>query len=151
MQNLLSSSLLSKNIKIKIYGTVILPFVLYECKACSLTFQAENMVLRKSTKCTRYELRYLYVFSAGTEQWYSLQSQLNGCIAHVFEAYKLFTTDAFHTFSSSVMIPPFDTNSRGECYCQSRQTNHVHINKAVHNETRTIWNEVIQPYFKLRP
>jgi hypothetical protein len=31
VQNLLYSSLLSKNIKIKIYKTVILPFVLYGC------------------------------------------------------------------------------------------------------------------------
>jgi len=31
LQNLLSSSLLSKNIKIKIYRTIILPVVLYGC------------------------------------------------------------------------------------------------------------------------
>jgi len=31
VQNLLSSSLLSKNIKIKIYRTIILPVVLYGC------------------------------------------------------------------------------------------------------------------------
>jgi hypothetical protein len=31
VQNLLSSSLLSKNIKIRIYRTVILPVVLYGC------------------------------------------------------------------------------------------------------------------------
>ena len=31
VQNLLSSSLLSKNIKIKIYRTIILPIVLYGC------------------------------------------------------------------------------------------------------------------------
>jgi hypothetical protein len=30
--SLLSSSLLSKNLKIKIYGTIILPFVLYGCE-----------------------------------------------------------------------------------------------------------------------
>jgi hypothetical protein len=33
VQNLLSSSLLSKNIKIKIYRTIILPVVLYVCKS----------------------------------------------------------------------------------------------------------------------
>ena len=32
VQNLLSSSLLSKNINIKIYRTIILPVVLYGCK-----------------------------------------------------------------------------------------------------------------------
>ena len=32
VQKLLSSSLLSKNLKIKIYGTIILPVVLYGCE-----------------------------------------------------------------------------------------------------------------------
>ena len=32
VQNLLSSSLLSKNLKIKIYRTIILPVVLYGCE-----------------------------------------------------------------------------------------------------------------------
>ena len=32
VQNLLSSSLLSKNIKIKIYRTITLPIVLYGCE-----------------------------------------------------------------------------------------------------------------------
>jgi len=32
VQNLLSSRLLSKNLKIKIYGTIILPVVLYGCE-----------------------------------------------------------------------------------------------------------------------
>ena len=36
-QNLLSSSLLSKNIKIKIFRTIILPVVLYGCESWSLT------------------------------------------------------------------------------------------------------------------
>jgi hypothetical protein len=34
LQNLLSSSVLSKNIKIKVYRTVILPIVLYGCETC---------------------------------------------------------------------------------------------------------------------
>ena len=53
MQNLLSSSLLSKNLKIKIYRTIILP-VLYGCETWSLTLREErklrvfkNMVLRR--------------------------------------------------------------------------------------------------------
>jgi hypothetical protein len=37
VQNLLSSSLLSKNVKIKIYGTIIFPVVLYGCETWSLT------------------------------------------------------------------------------------------------------------------
>ena len=54
VQNLLSSGLLSKNLKIKIYRTIILPVVLYGCEASSLTFREErklrvfeNMVLRR--------------------------------------------------------------------------------------------------------
>jgi len=54
VQNLLSSSLLSKNIKIKKYRTVILPFILYGCETWSLTFREErrlkvfeNRVLRR--------------------------------------------------------------------------------------------------------
>ena len=42
MQNLLSSSLLSKNLKIKIYRTIILPVVLYGCETWSLTFREER-------------------------------------------------------------------------------------------------------------
>ena len=38
-QNLLSSGLLSKNIMIKIYGTIILPVVLYGCGTWSLTLR----------------------------------------------------------------------------------------------------------------
>jgi hypothetical protein len=37
IQNLLSSRLVSKNLKIKIYKTVILPVVLYGCETWSLT------------------------------------------------------------------------------------------------------------------
>jgi len=39
VQNLLSSRLLPKNLKIKIYRTIILPIVLYECEIWSLTFR----------------------------------------------------------------------------------------------------------------
>ena len=54
VQNLLSSSLLSKNIKIKIYRTINLPIVLYGCGTWSLTLREEhrlrvfeNRVLRR--------------------------------------------------------------------------------------------------------
>jgi hypothetical protein len=39
VQNLLSSSLLSKNVKIKIYRTIILTAVLYGCETWSLTLR----------------------------------------------------------------------------------------------------------------
>jgi len=41
VQNLLSSSLLSKNLNIKIYRTIILPVVLYGCETWSLTLREE--------------------------------------------------------------------------------------------------------------
>ena len=54
VQNLLSSSLLSNSLKIKIYRTVILPVVLYGCETWSLTLREEhrlrvleNRVLRR--------------------------------------------------------------------------------------------------------
>ena len=54
MQNLLSSRLLSKNLKIKIYRILILLVALYGCETWSLTLReemklrmSENMVLRR--------------------------------------------------------------------------------------------------------
>jgi hypothetical protein len=54
VQNLLSFSLLSRNVKIKIYKTIILPVVLYGCETWSLTLREEhklrvfeNRVLRR--------------------------------------------------------------------------------------------------------
>ena len=42
VQNLLSSSLLSKNLKIKIYRTIMLLIVLYGCETWSLTLREER-------------------------------------------------------------------------------------------------------------
>ena len=42
VQNLLSSSLLSKKLNIKIYRTIILPVVLYGCETWSLTLREER-------------------------------------------------------------------------------------------------------------
>ena len=42
MQDLLSSRLLSKNLNIKIYRTIILPIVLYGCETWSLTLREER-------------------------------------------------------------------------------------------------------------
>jgi len=54
VQDLLSSRLLSKNLKIKVYRTIILPVVLYGCETWSLTLREErrlrvfeNRVLRR--------------------------------------------------------------------------------------------------------
>jgi hypothetical protein len=54
VQSLLSSRLLSRNLKVKIYKTIILPVVLYECETWSVTIREEhrlrvfeNRVLRR--------------------------------------------------------------------------------------------------------
>ena len=79
VQNLLSSSLLSQNIKIKIYRTINLPVVLYGCETWSLTLKEEcrlrvfenrvlsgifgpkgNEVTRKWRKLHNEELNDLY-------------------------------------------------------------------------------------------
>ena len=63
VQNLLSSSLLSKTLKIKIYRTIILPVFLYGCETWSLTLREErrlrlfeNRVLRRAFGPKRDEL-----------------------------------------------------------------------------------------------
>jgi len=63
VQNLLFSSLLSKNLKIKIYRTIILPVVLYRCETWSLTLiqerrlrVSENRVLRRIFRPKRDEV-----------------------------------------------------------------------------------------------
>ena len=48
MQNILSSSLLSKNLKIKIYRNIIFPVVLYGCETWSLILREEERRLRVS-------------------------------------------------------------------------------------------------------
>ena len=42
MLNLLSSRLLSRKLKIKIYRNIMLPVVLYECETWSLTLREER-------------------------------------------------------------------------------------------------------------
>ena len=64
MQNLFPSSLLSKNIKVKMYRTVILPVVVYGCEMWSLTLMEErrqrvfeNRVVRRIFGPERDEVR----------------------------------------------------------------------------------------------
>ena len=64
VQNLSSSSLLSKNIKITIYRTIILPVVLYGCETWWLTLREEhrlrvfeNRLLRRIFGPNRDEVR----------------------------------------------------------------------------------------------
>ena len=77
VQNVLSSSLLSKNLKIKIYRTIILPTVLYGCETWSPTLREEhrlrvfeNRVLRRIFGPKR---------DGGTGEWRKLHNEeLNG-------------------------------------------------------------------------
>ena len=73
VQNLLSSRLLSKNLKIKIYRTIILLVVLYGCEIWSLALREErklrvflNMVLRRTFGPRREEV---------TEEWRRLHNE----------------------------------------------------------------------------
>jgi hypothetical protein len=63
VQSLLSSSLLSRHLKVKIYKTIILPVVLYGCETWSLTLREghrlgvfENTVLRRTFGPKRYDI-----------------------------------------------------------------------------------------------
>jgi len=69
----LSSSLLCKNLKIKVYRTIILPVVLYGCATWSLTLREEhkprvfeNRVLGRIFVCKRDEV---------TREWIQLHSE----------------------------------------------------------------------------
>ena len=75
--NLLSSSLLSKNLKIKIYRTIILPVVLYGCETWSLTLREE----RRLRVFENRMLRRIFGPKSGgvTGQWRKLHNEeLNG-------------------------------------------------------------------------
>ena len=73
LQNLLSSTLLYKNLKIKIYRTIILPVVLYGYETLSLTLREEhslrvflNRVLRRIFGPNRNEV---------TGEWRNLHNE----------------------------------------------------------------------------
>jgi len=80
-QNLLTSSLLSKNLKIKVYRTIILSVVLYGCETWSLTLRKErrlrvfeNRVLKRIFWPKRDEVK---------AEWRKLHNEeLNVCTAH---------------------------------------------------------------------
>ena len=73
MQNLSSSSLLLKNLRIKIYRTIILPFVLYGCETWLLTLREvcglrmyEKRVLRRILGPKKHEV---------TREWRQLHTE----------------------------------------------------------------------------
>ena len=53
LQGLLSSQLLSKNIKLKIYKTVILPVILYGCETWTLSLREEKRLQAFENKVVR--------------------------------------------------------------------------------------------------
>jgi hypothetical protein len=53
VQSLLSSHLLSKNLKMRIYKTIILPVVLYGCETWSLTLREEHRLTVFENKVSR--------------------------------------------------------------------------------------------------
>jgi hypothetical protein len=62
VQNLLSSSLLYNNLKIKVYTIIILPVVLYGCETWSL-------ILRKEHSLRVFEYRVLWrIFGPKTDE-----------------------------------------------------------------------------------
>jgi hypothetical protein len=103
IQNLLSSSLLSKTLKIKIYRTIILPVVLYGCEAWSLTLREEcrlkvfeNTVLRRvfgpkrdevtgEGRKLHYEVNNLYSLSNIVWVVKSRRMRWAGHVAHMGE------------------------------------------------------------------
>ena len=85
VQNLLSSSLLSKNIKIMIYKIVILPVVLYGCETWSL-------ILREDHRLRVFEkrvLRRIFVHKGDklTGKWRKLH---NGELSDLYSSPNLF-------------------------------------------------------------
>jgi hypothetical protein len=68
VQNILSSTLLSRNLKIKVYRTIILPVVLYGCETWSLTLREERRlrVLRRVFRPKRDEV---------TGEWKNLHNE----------------------------------------------------------------------------
>jgi hypothetical protein len=105
----LSSRLLSRNVKVKIYKTIILSVVLYGCETWSLTLKEEhrlrvfeNRVLRKIFGPKRYEvtgewrklhneeLHNLYSSPDIIRQIKSRQMRWTGHVAHKGEEKKVY-------------------------------------------------------------
>ena len=86
VQNLLSSSLLYKNLKIKIYRTIILPVDLHGCETWSLTLREEcrlrvfeNSVLRRTFGPGRDEV---------TGEWRKLHNEELFCSPNIVRVIK---------------------------------------------------------------
>jgi len=89
VQNFLSSSLLSKNIKIKIYRIIILPVVLYESETCSLILREERRlrvfetrVLRRIFGSKRDNIKFNDLYSSPNNIWV-IKSRRMTWVGHV--------------------------------------------------------------------
>jgi hypothetical protein len=73
VHNLLSSHLLSKNVKVRIYKTIILPLVLYGCGTWSLTVREEH----KLRVFENWVLRRIFGLKRGrvTGEWRKLHNE----------------------------------------------------------------------------
>jgi hypothetical protein len=109
VQSLLSSRLLSRNVKVKIYKTIILPVVFYGCETWSLTLREENRlrvfengVLRifgpKRDETTgewrrlhNEELHILFSSSSIIRQIKSRRMRWAGHVAHIGEERNVYT------------------------------------------------------------
>jgi hypothetical protein len=109
VQSLLSSRLLSRNVKVKIYKTIIIPVVLYGCETLSLTLReehrlrvSENRVLRRIfgpkkdevtgewRKLHNEELHNLYLSTNIIRQIKSRRIRWVGHVARMGEERKLY-------------------------------------------------------------
>jgi hypothetical protein len=103
VQSLLSSRLLSRNAKVKIYKTIILPVVLYGCETWSRTLRVfENRVLRRIfgpkrdemtgewRRLHNEELHNLYSFPDIIRQMKSRRMWWAGHVARMGEERKLY-------------------------------------------------------------
>ena len=103
MQNFLSSRLLSKNTKIKIYRTIVLPLVVYGCETWLLT-------LREERRLRVFEDRVLRIFEPKrdevTGEWRKLHNEeLNGLY---------FSSNIIRVIKSRRMILPGHVARMGE-------------------------------------
>ncbi|KAJ4443781.1 hypothetical protein ANN_05559 [Periplaneta americana] len=94
VEKLLSSSLLSKNLKVRIYKTVILPVVLYGCETWTLTLREEQR-LRMFENKTQYKniwmLRngnYRNEHLKGNMKQHMLTHKIRDMPSHLFETNK---------------------------------------------------------------
>ena len=81
MQNNLCYSLISKNIKIKIYRTIILPVVLYGCEIWSLTLREERRLRAFESRVLRRIFEPKRVEVTGSGENY-IRRSLMICTAH---------------------------------------------------------------------